>query len=179
MPVGAECPQASSASDAPGRVLVREATPRDFRAISDLFEEVDSLHREHLPDLFRRAQGAPREETFINGLIKSPDAGVFVAQMGVEIVGLLVAVIHKTPDFPILVPLRYAMVDTIVVTARARGRGIGYALMAHVEAWARERRIDRIELNVFEFNEAALSFYRGMNYSVLSCRMVKRLDVDV
>jgi diamine N-acetyltransferase len=165
--------------DAGARVVVREATPRDFKAISGLFEEVDSVHREHLPDLFRRAQGSPREESFINGLIRSPDAGVFLAEVGARVVGLVVAILRRTPDFPILVPLHYAMIDTIVVTESARGRGIGHALMAYAEAWARSQGVDRIELNVFTFNEAALSFYQGMNYSILSCRMMKHLDSDV
>ena len=86
---------------------------------------------------------------------------------------------RSAPSFPILVPLHYALIDTIVVTEGARGHGIGHALMAYTEAWARNQGVDRIELNVFTFNAAALSFYQGMDYSILSCRMVKRLGTDV
>jgi diamine N-acetyltransferase len=146
--------------------------------MTGLFEEMDSLHHEHLPDLFRRVEGPPREESFISGLIRNPEAGVFVAEMGARIVGLLVVFLHKAPSFPFLVPLHYAMIDSVVVTSSARGYGIGHALMAYTEAWARDRGVNRMELNVFEFNKEALSFYLGMDYSVLSHRLVKHLDIE-
>ncbi len=160
------------------KIRLREATPKDFKAISALFQEVDNLHCEHLPDLFRRAEGAPREESFIIGLIRNPDALVLVAEHEARILGLVVALTRSSPGFPYLVPLRYAVIDTIVVTASARGRGIGQAMMAFTEAWASDQGVDRIELDVFEFNEEALSFYQGREFSVLSRRMVKLLDRD-
>jgi diamine N-acetyltransferase len=165
-------------SGTPDEVRIRYARHKDFQALSGLFEEVDELHRQHLPDLYRKARGAPREESYISGLIRDPDAAVIVAQLGAQIVGLLVAWIHRTPEMPYLVPVHYAMIDTVVVTQNTRGRGIGHALMTQAEVWARERGVNRIELNVFAFNEEALSFYRGMDYSLLSCRMVKDLNTD-
>ena len=160
------------------RVAIREATPGDFRAVSDLFEEVDRPHREHLPDLFREARGVPREESYINELIAKPDAAVFVAEAGTGVVGLLVVKIHSTPDVSILVPLDYVVIDTIVVTTDARRRGVGRALMVQAEAWARAQGLDRIELNVFEFNEGAINLYHGLGYATLSRRMVKRFNAD-
>ena len=46
------------------------------------------------------------------------------------------------------------------VVASHRGRGIGGALMAEALRWAREHRLERVELTVYPHNEAALALYR-------------------
>lgn len=164
-------------------VAIREATLLDYEALCDLFEEVDRAHREALPDLFRETVGPARDFAYVRALIIDPDYGVFVAQGQPEVnasgrpalVGCLVVVAQTSPDVPILVPVRYATVDTLVVAQAHRGSGVGGELMVYAERWARKKGIDRIELNVFEFNEAARSFYERLGYTTLSRRMVKRL----
>lgn len=157
---------------------IRRAMLADFKALSELFEEVDSLHREALPDLFREARGAPREMAYVRSLITGRDSDIFVAVSDGDIVGCVVLMIREAPRIPILVPLQYVMIETIVVLTDARGAGLGRQLMASAEQWARERGIDRTELNVFEFNEGARTFYEELGYKTLSRRMVKRLDAS-
>ena len=45
-----------------------------------------------------------------------------------------------------------------------RGRGVGRALIAHLEAWAVERGVERILLNVSEANPDAIRLYRALGY---------------
>ncbi|MGC9467116.1 MAG: GNAT family N-acetyltransferase [Anaerolineae bacterium] len=157
---------------------IRRAMLADFRALSQLFEEVDRLHREALPDLFQQARGAPREMAYIRSLIVGRDSDIIVAVNDGQIVGCVVLMIRDAPKIPILVPLQYVMIDTLVVVPDARGGGLGRQLMASAEQWAHERGIDRVELNVFEFNEGARAFYEKLGYETLSRRMVKRLDIQ-
>lgn len=66
-------------------------------------------------------------------------------------------------------------VADLAVTADARRMGVGTALMNAGEAWARERRLPAISLDVWSTNERALAFYRRLGYSVESLCLVKRV----
>ena len=57
-----------------------------------------------------------------------------------------------------------------------RGRGIGRALIGHVERWAAEHGVERMVLNVSEANEGAIRLYRELGYRDYDRAMLKRLE---
>ena len=156
-------------------ICVREAISSDIPALQGLFAEVDRLHWKQQPDVFREVVGPTREDAYLRALITDWETGVIVAEMGTVLVGCLVVRIQAAREIPILVPQRYAMVDTIVVGQAYQRRGVGRRLMACAETWVQARDIGRIELNVFEFNTGVRRFYENLGYSTLSRRMAKRL----
>ncbi|MCZ7677319.1 MAG: GNAT family N-acetyltransferase [Sandaracinaceae bacterium] len=52
--------------------------------------------------------------------------------------------------------------EDLWVTPRARGRGVGRALLRRLAAIACERGCARLEWAVLDWNELAMSFYRGL-----------------
>ncbi|MEC4811739.1 MAG: GNAT family N-acetyltransferase, partial [Scytonema sp. PMC 1069.18] len=73
---------------------------------------------------------------------------------------------------------RHAHIFLLFVVPEHRRRGIGKALMGHVENWAKARGDCQIGLQVFESNKAALNLYNQLGYQTLSLWMVKRLSTD-
>ncbi len=63
----------------------------------------------------------------------------------------------------------------IQIDERFRGRGFGRATMGLVEEQARERGLDRVELNVFGGNEVARTLYRSVGYEESAVWMGKDL----
>ena len=159
-------------------VGIRKATGEDYSAVCALFDEVDALHRDHLPDIFQRPPGEARERDHYLGLIADENVGFFVASAGGELVGFVHVIVRETPAVPVLVPKRYAVVDGIVVESGSRGRGVGGRLMDRAQEWALARGATALELNVYEFNEAAISFYEELGYRTLSRKMRKELSGD-
>ena len=45
-----------------------------------------------------------------------------------------------------------------------RRQGVGRALMAAAEEWAREVGVRKLELHVFPYNDAAIALYEGLGY---------------
>lgn len=156
-------------------VSIRKATFDDYTPVCGLFDEVDALHRKNLPGLFRKPTGPVRAEDYFRGLIGDEDVGLFVAETGGELVGFVHAVVRDTPAFPILVPRRYAVVDGMGVKLGFRHRGTGHKLMDAVHAWAVAKGADSVQLNVYEFNEAAIAFYETLGYLTLSRKMSQTL----
>ena len=54
---------------------------------------------------------------------------------------------------------RHAHISVLATTEAAQGSGVGRALLGHAEAWARERGLRLITLNVFAANSRARRFY--------------------
>jgi ribosomal protein S18 acetylase RimI-like enzyme len=64
----------------------------------------------------------------------------------------------------------------VVVRSAFRTCGIGKMLVEKTEAWAAAEGAASIELNVYEFNEGAISFYERLGYQAISRRMSKALE---
>ena len=156
-------------------VHIRPATSRDYDELCEIIEEVDGLHREQLPHLFQKPDGPIREWTYYMAQLKEEDIAWFVAELKGQLAGFVHVEMRDTPPIPIVVPRRVAIVDNLAVRQGMRRAGIGRALMQRAEQWARQRGADDIELTVYEFNQAAIAFYRSLGYETSNRRMDKRL----
>jgi putative acetyltransferase len=89
---------------------------------------------------------------------KHPDAGVLVAETERGVVGRLS--IARDPH-----PASRHVADLgLMVAAHARRQGIGWALLEHAAAWAREAGVTKLELHVFPHNEPAIRLYEQFGF---------------
>ncbi len=154
---------------------IREAVASDYDELCVLFDQGDTLHREHLPTIFQKPQEDIRDREYVLGLIADETIGLFVAQAGHRLVGLICVMIKASPDIPILVQRRYAVIDNVVVEKASRRTGIGKALMEKARGWAVAKGAESIELTVWEFNQEAIEFYQTLGYATVSRKMRKLL----
>jgi diamine N-acetyltransferase len=159
-------------------MLIREAVARDYKNLNTLIDAVDRLHRDNLPQKFQESEGPVRDRNLILALIADESVGLFVAEREAQLVGLVHILIRDTPDIPIFIPRRYAVIDNLVVKDGFRRVGIGRALMTKAHDWAITKGANLVELNVYNFNEAALAFYERLGYKTYSCQMSKSLKFD-
>jgi len=148
----------------------------DYDGLCALFDEVDALHREALPQVFRDPGGVARSRAYLASILEDENACLWVAEQRREIVGLLHISIRETRDIPILVPRRYAIVENLAVSQAYRRRGIGNALLRAAERWALDKKAAQVELHVWEFNEGARAFYEMMGYGTASRRLWRPLS---
>jgi ribosomal protein S18 acetylase RimI-like enzyme len=156
-------------------MLIREAHDHDCAAIRTLFAQVDALHAAARPEMFRPADPTDRTDTFIRGLLASQTNTLWVATSGDHVLAVAWVIIRTAPDSPVHVPRTYAVVETLVVEADARGQGIGRALMEHVQTWAVARGLSEVQLAVHEFNTDARAFYEKLGYETVERRLRRRL----
>jgi ribosomal protein S18 acetylase RimI-like enzyme len=154
---------------------IRRARPADWGSARTLLREIDELHATIAPDYFRRT--ARTEPEWLR-LIDDPYAAVFVAELlpAGEVAGVLIARVYDTPADPAMVPRRRGHVETLVVTARHRRRGIGRLLMAESAAWARAEGAVELVLTTWAGNQDADAFYERLGYRLLSRVLHARLD---
>jgi ribosomal protein S18 acetylase RimI-like enzyme len=156
-------------------LTIRAARARDYDQLCQLIDEVDALHRDNQPHVFRKPSGPVRDKGYILDLIAQEHMRLLVAEVAGQLVGFLHILVTDAPDIPICVPRRYALVDNLVVSASWRRAGIGQALMQEASQWAAAKGAVEIELTVYDFNREAIAFYRSLGYETFSHRMRKSL----
>ena len=157
------------------RPTIRKARAQDYDSLCELYDQVDALHREKCPDIFCKPQGPARDRNYILGLIEDENTGLFVADREGKLAGFIHAIMRDTPPLPIMVPRRYAVVDTMAVRQDSRRIGIGQALMDKACQWAAGKGAAAMELNVYRFNEGAIAFYQALGYQAVRQQMSKAL----
>lgn len=151
--------------------VIRPATARDREWILPL---APRLHAFGPPpfrprDVMDRAVTASIDAALTGA---SPGAEVLVAEgAGGSPLGFVH--LHGARDF--FTGEEHGHVSDIVVAPGAEGRGVGRALMAAAEDWARGRGYRLLSLNVFEDNARARTLYERLGYQPDIRRMIKTL----
>jgi ribosomal protein S18 acetylase RimI-like enzyme len=129
--------------------------------------EIDRLHARIAPDYFRTAERADDEW---RRLLDDGAGAVFVAEGegGAGVAGVVVVKLYDTPASSLMVPRRRGHVETLVVAAGQRRRGIGRRLMDEAVAWARACGAAEMVLTTWSGNSDAEAFYERLGYRVLS-----------
>ena len=156
------------------RVRIRRATGDDVAALARLNAEVQELHRAAMPDRYRDPPVGEIED-WMRGLLGDPDLVLLISEEDGGAVGFAVVRRQASPGNTFALPRVRAMIEGIGVTATARRRGAGRALMAGAEELARAWGAASIVLDVQSFNSGAESFYRALGYRAATLRMSKRL----
>jgi RimJ/RimL family protein N-acetyltransferase len=105
-----------------------------------------------------RWRSAGDERRYIRALNRHPDAALYVAELGGELVGRLSLMRDPHPSSKHVADLG------LMVAAAHRREGIGSLLMGEAEAWARGARIRKLELHVFPHNIPAIALYEKLGY---------------
>ncbi|ARR46936.1 MULTISPECIES: GNAT family N-acetyltransferase [Vibrio] len=152
---------------------IRPATPDDLNALFDLNKQINELHHLHAPQAFV----APSEEdrTFLINMLADEERLFLVAEEGQQVLGFITATITQNETISFLIKDPICRIGTIVVDENQKSKGVGRALMATVEQWARESGAIQVRLEVMEFNRDAQQFYDRLGFIPNSRLMMKCL----
>ncbi|MGL5130728.1 MAG: GNAT family N-acetyltransferase [Aeromonas popoffii] len=150
---------------------IRTATGQDIDAILELNRQIGLIHFEHAPEVF--CPPSPQERDFLLNAIGSEGRLFCVAVLDAEVVGFLTARIDINEAIPFLTRLPICRIGSVVVDEHHRSRGIGKALIAHCDDWAKARDACQIRLEVMSFNERATSLYETLGFKVQSQIMAR------
>jgi len=153
---------------------IRPAGPDDVVAVARLFRSVQSLHADHQPDKFKQPAGDEAERAWLAGILGGSLGGsahVRLAEIDGEPAGYIFFQEVRRPGTVIRPTLHYLLLEHIAVAPSLQKRGIGTALMRTLFDEAAARRIDRIELDVWRFNDAARRFFARHGFATFQERM--------
>ena len=155
--------------------MVRRARKEDIARILELLIQVDMVHHNGRPDLFKgpaTKYGADELEE----IIKNDGTPVFVCvnEEG-TVMGHAFCMHKQITDDRVLTDVRTLYIDDICVDEAFRGHGVGRALYDHVIEYAGSLDFYNVTLNVWSCNPGAVKFYETMGLNPQKIGMEKLL----
>lgn len=137
---------------------IRRASEKDIPQIKKLLDQVNAVHHEGRPDLFRL--GRKYDDGELKDILQDDRRPVFVAADSSDTaVGYAFCVLQKHGGSHILEPVTTLYIDDLCVDKDCRGQHIGTELYRHVLDFAREKGCHNLTLNVWSCNPEAMRFY--------------------
>ena len=149
--------------------MIRKAEKRDIPSIIVLLHQVNMVHHVLRPDLFKPYTTKYNEQE-LEALIGDDSKPIFVYDDG-GVLGHAFCMITEVKGDKLLQDLKTLYIDDICVDENARGQHVGKALYEYVRDYALSIGCNNITLNVWDGNDAALSFYRNMGMKVQKTTM--------
>lgn len=156
-------------------VTIRPAEATDFDAVARLNAEVQQLHADGLPHLFKPATDNTFTRAVYDGMLAQPRAHIYLALEGTEPVGYVYAEVLERADTWFRYAHKVVYIHHIAVSRVHRRRGYGERLAQQVVDLARSQGIRQLELDVWWFNANARDFFTRLGFSELNLRMGRNL----
>jgi RimJ/RimL family protein N-acetyltransferase len=137
---------------------VRPAEPRDAVDLKELGDAVAAEPQGWLATL-NGWRSVADERRYLRAVRRYPHAAVFVAEAeDGRVIGRLSIARDQHPAS------RHVADVGLMVDADHRRLGIGRALLEAAVEWARDADVEKLELHVFPYNEAAIALYESFGF---------------
>ncbi len=152
---------------------VRRAEAKDIPYILRLLVQVDMVHHNGRPDLFK-GPATKYNENELKTILCDDTTPVFVCVDENDIpLGHAFCIHKQIKGDNVLTDINTLYIDDICVDEAARGKHIGKALFDFVEEYAAVHGFYNITLNVWTCNPGAVKFYESMGLSPQKIGMEK------
>ena len=142
--------------------IVRKATTADIPRILELLVQVDMVHHNGRPDLFKGPATKYNAEE-LEKIVQDDTTPVFVCVTEDGFIAGHGFCVHKQViGDAVLTDVRTLYIDDICVDEAFRGQGVGRAIYSHIKEYARAEGFYNITLNVWSLNPGALKFYETL-----------------
>ncbi|MEE1186861.1 MAG: GNAT family N-acetyltransferase [Acutalibacteraceae bacterium] len=140
--------------------MIRKATQKDTDSILSLLLQVDMVHHNLRPDLFK---GPATKYTAqeLNLILNDENTPVFVYEENGEILGYIFLIIKQIKD-NVLTDIKTLYIDDLCVDENRRGEKIGEKLYNFALDFAKSNLCYNLTLNVWACNKGAMKFYEKM-----------------
>jgi ribosomal protein S18 acetylase RimI-like enzyme len=158
---------------------IRPAVPDDHMAIIRLLDTLSAEEHARDPVHFvDRATGFSAAE--FDDLLNRSHELHLAAEVNGTVIGYLRAwrfQLGAGSGISVIRPRLAVHIQVIVVAPASRRHGVGRALFAAVEHWARACKVELIGLNVSQGNNGARAFYAPLGFSASTTYLVKDLSL--
>lgn len=152
--------------------IIRRATLGDAELLAVLNKDVQQIHADALPKLFKQPDNLVEVTAdFQTRILADVDGLVFIAEADQQAVGYIYAKVVTRPENAYTFTQKLMLVDQISVRPSDQHKGYGQLLMQAVLDEASAQGVFRVVLDMYSFNSNAQHFYAKMGFERLSARM--------
>lgn len=145
-------------------MTIRRAEKRDIPQIEKLLYQVNNVHAEGRPDLFKMDHKKYTGKE-LEAILSEENCPIFTALEEDTLLGYAFCVLQQ-PKGDNMQPIRTLYIDDLCVDESRRGQHVGKQLYDYVLQYAKKIGCYNVTLNVWECNEAARRFYDKCGFKV-------------
>ena len=155
-------------------MTIRFAEVKDLEKINVIRRQVNALHVNGKPGVFQ--PGFSEElRNYVYAAFRDPQKRIVVCEKDGRICAFAVLMHTVKPESVHSLARRFLEINELGVDEACRRQGIGRAMIDFIRDYAKQQGFDRMELNMWEFNEAALKFYEAVGFSTYR----RYLEMDI
>lgn len=155
---------------------IRRAKIKDIEKINEMLVQVNIIHYNGRPDIFKRSKKKYSDDQ-LKALLQDDSKPIFVATDDNDVaVGYVFCIIQQYIDNSILTDIKTLYIDDLCVDEHCRGEQIGKSLLNFTFEYAKKTGCYNVTLNVWCLNQNALSFYEASGMTPMKVYMEKILD---
>lgn len=147
--------------------LIRNARPEDYDSVLRIMNQVQQLHIDLRPDIYKRNDNLIPADEFEK--ITAGDT-FYVAETDGRIIGIM-EVIYRHVETPSQVTRNILYIETMAVDEPFRRMGVGHMFFEKAKEIREKSLLDGIELQVNAKNRAAYEMYAKYGFTEKSVNM--------
>ena len=140
--------------------MIRRAKEKDISKIGDLLSQVDLVHHNGRPDIFKI--GRKYSDTELTSLLTDETRPILVSvDEKDEVMGYCFCIFQQHVDNSVLTDIKTLYIDDLCVDEGLRGKHVGKELYEAALKLAKESGCYNLTLNVWSCNPSAMRFYEA------------------
>lgn len=151
-------------------MTVRVAEKKDTKEILRLLLQVNQVHADGRPDLFKNGGQKYTEADLEEKMGRSGEL-IFVALENDSLLGYSFIEIEENEETTSVYSHKTVYIDDLCVDKKSRGKHVGATLFQRVKEYAKEIDAYRVTLRVWECNPSARAFYDAMGLKPMYTEM--------
>ena len=149
---------------------IRRAEEKDIEGIRKLLYQVNQVHADGRPDLFKSG-GIKYTEEELKEIINDRTRPIYVYDEDEIILGYAFIWYEQTKESTSTYSVKSMYIDDLCIDETARGKSVGKQLFEFLKEEAKREACDRITLHVWECNPNAYGFYEHLGMKPLYTNM--------
>lgn len=139
---------------------VRMAQEKDIPQINSLLYQVERVHQQGRPDLFKEGAKKYNDEQ-LKKMLKDSTRPILAAVNDDDVMqGYAFCIFQEHKNDNVLTDIKTLYIDDLCVDENCRGQHVGTLLYDAVKKFAKESGCYNVTLNVWECNSSAMKFYQ-------------------
>lgn len=139
---------------------VRMAQEKDIPQINSLLYQVERVHQQGRPDLFKEGAKKYNDEQ-LKEMLKDSTRPILAAVNDDDVMqGYAFCIFQEHKNDNVLTDIKTLYIDDLCVDENCRGQHVGTLLYEAVKKFAKESGCYNVTLNVWECNSSAMKFYQ-------------------
>lgn len=140
--------------------MIRLATEKDIPKIGELLSQVDLVHHNGRPDIFKI--GRKYSDSELKELLKDTGRPILVSvDENDEVIGYCFCIYQQYINNSVLTDIKTLYIDDLCVDEKLCGNHIGKELYEAAVKLAKENGCHNLTLNVWSCNPSAMKFYEA------------------